>query len=226
MTVAAVLIGPGPSMLPSEAAAEFVSALTDVAWAGGATPIVVVVPDPEGIVAAVVADRPASMLPVERAPHGAVWFVRGMVAATELVRETTAVFLWPVRYRWIDAETVTSLIEAHGADPAALVRPAFRGEPGFPALVPVAFRERLEAMATVPGGEALDRLVAEGVPLRIVELGDPGIVHDASTPRDQLPPFEGPPEPAGGPPPDWNEALGQRAVEPDAAPPGPAEDER
>ena len=39
-------------------------------------------------------------------------------------------------------------------------------------------------------------LEAAGVPFRVVETGDPGVIHDVSTARADLPPYDGPPEPA------------------------------
>jgi len=45
----------------------------------------------------------------------------------------------------------------------------------------------------VHGEEAIDTLTAAGVPTLTMELGDPGIVHDAATPRSSLPNYEGPP---------------------------------
>ena len=40
----------------------------------------------------------------------------------------------------------------------------------------------------------IDGLVA-AAPSRIVEVGDPGVVHDAETPFADLPPYDGPPDP-------------------------------
>ena len=93
---------------------------------------------------------------------------------------------------WVDAETVTSLIEAHGADRAAVLRPAFRGEAGWPALVPIVHLETLRALdaGLMPG--PLVEALAAAVGGRLVELGDPGTVHDLDTPRAELPPFEAP----------------------------------
>ena len=109
---------------------------------------------------------------------------------------------------------MTSLVEAHGAAPEAIIRPTYRGQPGFPILVPVALTDRLAALSGQHGEEAVATLVAAGVPLRTIELGDPGIVHDMATPRAALPGYQGPPEPAGGPPPDWNSALAAQAGDP------------
>jgi hypothetical protein len=38
---------------------------------------------------------------------------------------------------------------------------------------------------------------------RHLDLGDPGTVHDATTPRDQLPPYEGPTSPPAGHTHEW-----------------------
>ncbi len=214
MTVAAVVIAPSSdeALAPHEGHPR-VRHLVDVAWAGGAVPIVVVAPDPAGELARALIETSAVVVAPGDEPQGIAWFAAGLAGAHERVTETSAALLWPCRFTWVDPETVTSLIEAHGMTPTAIVRPAFGGAPGFPVLVPVALEDQLARQRGRHGEEALAALVAAGVPERIVELGDPGIIHDASTPRDELPPFEGPPEPAGGPPPDWNEALGARIAE-------------
>jgi CTP:molybdopterin cytidylyltransferase MocA len=147
-------------------------------------------------------------------PRGIAWFARGMLAAAAAVAETSAALLWPFRFAWVDPETVTSLIEAHGATPDAIVRPSFGGRPGFPILIPIAFLERLAALSGQDGGEAVESLAAGGASVRVIELGDPGISHDVTTARADLPTYQGPPEPAGGPPPDWNAALAAQASDP------------
>jgi CTP:molybdopterin cytidylyltransferase MocA len=119
---------------------------------------------------------------------------------------------------WVDAETVTSLIEAHGVDRAAVLRPAFRGAAGWPALVP---SEHLDALRTLDAGPepeaAIEALVA-AVGGRLIELGDPGTTHDLATPRAALPPFEGPPEPTAEHHHEWGSPA---AAGPDE-PPAPA----
>jgi hypothetical protein len=100
-----------------------------------------------------------------------------------------------------------------------VLRPTYRGEAGFPVLLPVAHLEVLRALAAsrMPR-ELFDDLEASGVPFRTVETGDPGVVHDLSTPRAALPPYDGPPEPATTP--EWGSDVGDL---PDEAPvPGPA----
>jgi hypothetical protein len=51
-----------------------------------------------------------------------------------------------------------------------------------------------------------------------VEVGDPGTTHDLDTPRDALPPFEGPPEPPAGHRHEWGSPA---AAGPDEAPAPP-----
>ena len=68
---------------------------------------------------------------------------------------------------WVDAETVTSLIEAHGEDRGSVLRPAFGGEAGWPVLLPVAHLRG----APGPAGdrmpdELVEDLAAAGVPVR------------------------------------------------------------
>ncbi len=54
----------------------------------------------------------------------------------------------------------------------------------------------------------------------LIDTGDPGVVHDISTPNDQLPDYQGPPEPVAGTAPEWGAAA---ADTPDDAPlAGPA----
>lgn len=212
MTVAAIVIAHSAddALAPVEGTPR-VRSRVDAAWAGGAIPIIVVCPDPEGAVAASLGDAPATVVsPGPDVPHGSAWFVAGFDAALSAVAETAAAMLFPSRFVWLDPETVTTLIEAHGASPRAVVRPTFRGEPGFPAVVPTAWLETLRAQAGSSGPDALAAVVAAGADEVRLEVGDPGTVLDASTARSELPPYQGPPEPAGGPPPEWNAALADR----------------
>jgi hypothetical protein len=81
----------------------------------------------------------------------------------------------------------------------------------------MALTERLAANAGRHGAEAVAALIVEGVPDRNIELGDPGIVYDLTTPRSELPAYQGPPEPAAGPGPEWNAELGAQAQRSDEA---------
>jgi CTP:molybdopterin cytidylyltransferase MocA len=215
MTVAAVFLIPDPALALADADGEpALPRLWHVAWAGGALPCVAVLPQTPDDVRSAVGGLPITLtVPGADEPIGIAWFVHGMRAAGAAVTTVTAALLWPVRYAWVDPETVTSLVEAHGTAPDTILRPAFNGRPGFPILVPASLVERLAALSGKHGEEAVAALIAEGVPGRQLELGDPGIVHDLGTARAELPPFEAPPEPAGGPPPEWNSALGNAAAD-------------
>ncbi|HET7676498.1 MAG TPA: NTP transferase domain-containing protein, partial [Candidatus Limnocylindrales bacterium] len=139
----------------------------------------------------------ASPAPQEAGPVAQI--ARGVDVARAEVSETDAAIVWPARMAWVDAETVTSLIEAHGTGDGALLRPAYHDVPGWPVLLPV---RHLDQLRSLPPDRMPDQLLtdleAAGVPVRTLELGDPGTVHDVETPALDLPPYEGPPEPASG----------------------------
>jgi CTP:molybdopterin cytidylyltransferase MocA len=132
----------------------------------------------------------------------------GLRAALAAVAETDAALLWPARLCWVDAETLTSLIEAHGVDRDAVLRPAWRDEPGWPVIVPVGL---LPTLAAVPPDRMPPDVVAAladaGARVVVLDLGDPGCVLDADTASADLPPFEGPPEPASGHHHEWGAAA-------------------
>jgi len=221
MTVAAVILAAtAASALADADGTPGARRLADIAWSGGATPVVVCSFDPDGAVAAALANAEVTLVdPVaaERGPVGQM--VNGVEAARRLVTDTDAVLVWPARLAWVDAETVTTLIAAHGEDRAVVLRPAYAGRPGFPVLLPVAHLDALRVLAAdrMPG-ELFDDLEAAGVPFRSVETGDPGVTHDVSVARADLPPFDGPPEPVETP--EWGAAA---ADQPDDAPvAGPA----
>lgn len=197
MTVAAIVIVPDVAAGMAHVDGEpVIRRLAQSAWAGGAMPIVVVCPATDSAFEQLMAGLQATIAhPEPSEPHGIAWFVNGQAAAARAVAETSACLLWPFRYSWVDPETVTSLIEAHGASPESIIRPAYGARRGFPILVPNSARDRLEALSGLHGEEAIDAAVAAGVPSLTVELGDPGIVHDGSTPRSDLPDYQGPPSP-------------------------------
>jgi len=178
--------------------------LADLAWSGGALPIIVVAPDPDGTVAAALLGSEAvhgSPAPFESGSAGQM--ARGMELAMAEVRGTTAVLLWPARMTWVGPETVTSLIETHGLDVETMLRPAWQGDPGWPVLLPTGSLGALRAVATdrTPSEVIADLLAA--APSRIVEVGDPGVIHDVDTAREALPAYEGPSDPPGGQTHEW-----------------------
>jgi CTP:molybdopterin cytidylyltransferase MocA len=223
MTVAAVILAASlASALADAAGTPAVRRIADAAWAGGATPVMVVAPDPDGAVAAVLATAEVTLLapaPLAAGPVGQI--AHGIRGAAELVAATSAALVWPARLVWADAETVTTLIEAHGEDPGTLLRPAHDGEAGWPALVPMTALEALGAIAAdrMPD-DILADLVAGGVPARLVDTGDPGTTHDISVPLAELPTFDGPPRPDDGVEREWGAPAADQSD--DAPPAGPA----
>jgi hypothetical protein len=146
--------------------------------------------------------------------------VRGIEVALGDVRDVSAALLWPARLTWVGAETVTSLLEAHGVLPGRLLRPTFDDEAGWPVLLPV---EGLDALRGVAASrmppEIVDDLAA-AMSVEPIDLGVPGTTHDRSTDRRDLPPYAGPDGPPGGHVHEWGAAL---ADAPDDAPlEGPA----
>ena len=214
MTVAAVILSATPAGAIAETEGQpRVRRLVDIAWSGGAVPIVVVAADPDGHVATALAGSPATLgapAPPEAGPVGQI--VRGIEVATGIVHETAAALIWPARMVWVDPETVTSLIEAHGSHPGQMLRPSYRGEAGWPVLLPLDQLAVLRSLRVdrMPDDVLVD-LEAAGVPVRPIELGDPGVIHDAETARADLPAYEGPPEPAGGHVHEWGAAAADRS---------------
>lgn len=217
VTVAAVILSASAegAVAPTEGQPR-VRRLADIAWSGGALPVIVVSPDPDGAVVAALLGSEAvhgSPAPPEAGPAGQmVW---GTELAMGEVRGTTAVLLWPARMAWVGPETITTLIEAHGLDAGTVLRPAWQGEAGWPVLLPTV---HLAALAAIEpdrmSADVIEDLVA-GIPSRIVEVGDPGVTHDVDTPRADLPPYEGPPDPPGGHRHEWGADVAAEADLPD-----------
>jgi len=200
VTVAAVILSATAEGALTETLGQpRVRRLVDLAWSGGALPIVVVSPDPDGAVAAALQGSEAiygAPAPPELGPVGQM--VRGTELALAEVRDTTAVLLWPARMTWVGPETVTSLIEAHGPHPTSVLRPAWHGAAGWPVVVPVAHLGALRAVAWDLMPQDIIEALVGSVPSRLVEVGDPGVTHDAGTATADLPAYEGPPgSPAG-----------------------------
>ncbi|MBA3959014.1 MAG: NTP transferase domain-containing protein [Chloroflexi bacterium] len=206
MTVAAVVLAATAESAVAEVAGRpAVRRITESAWAGGAVPIVVVSVDREGAVAAALTGSEAVLAePAPEAGGPVAQMSRGIAVARQTVAGTDAALLWPAGMVWVDAETVTSLIQAHGLDPDALLRPAWRGEPGWPVLIPLTLHDALEALGPshLPN-ELLAELESAGIPLRVLDLGDPGVTHGRDTTLESLPVYEGPSQPVGGHPPEW-----------------------
>lgn len=173
-------------------------------------PIVVVSFDPDGAVASALAGASVTLAEPVPKPDGspARQMARGIEVAASLVAGVDGALLWPARMVWVSPETVTSLIEAHGVDTSTMLRPTYRGEAGWPVLLPRGRESILTSVAQdrMPD-EILAELTAAGVAARSIELGDPGVTHDASVPRSELPEYLGPSEPAAPHRHEWGAAL-------------------
>ncbi|MEO8207476.1 MAG: NTP transferase domain-containing protein [Chloroflexota bacterium] len=216
MTVAAVLLAASPDRALADAAGvPRIRRIAAAAWSGGATPIIVVVPDPDGTVALALSGASVSMVEpvaVEAGPVGQI--VRGIEAAVDEISATAAVLIWPARMCWVGPETVTSLVEAHGLHPNSVIRPTYHGTPGWPVLMPLAAASTLRDLSPVAmPDELIASLIAIGIPDLTLDLGDPGTVVDGDTDRSALPAYEGPGEPSRTP--EWGAVV---AATPDDAP--------
>jgi len=148
----------------------------------------------------------AEPAPVEHGPVGQM--VRGVEVAAASVTETEAALIWPGRLVWVDPETVTSLVEAYGARRGTVLRPVYRDEPGWPVVLPI---EQLALLASLGAdlmpGDLVEKLMAAAPASATIDLGDPGVTHDISAALEDLPAYDGPPEPTGGPAPEWGAAA-------------------
>ena len=116
---------------------------------------------------------------------------------------------------WVGPETVTTLIEAHGVEPASMLRPGWQGEAGWPVLLPLSALDHLRAVSPERMPPDVIEEVAGHVPTRVVDVGDPGVQYDAETPLADLPPYEGPPGPPAGHTHEWGDAVAERGVDED-----------
>ena len=140
---------------------------------------------------------------------------RGVDVALAEVRDTDAASLiWPARMAWVGPETVTSLIEAHGT--GRRTRSSGRpgdGEPGWPVLLPVGRLDALRAVGAGPDAAGRHRRPRRGG--RAERAGRPrrsrASTHDRDTPRADLPPYVGPPEPPAGHVHEWGAQVADEA---------------
>ncbi len=213
MTVAAVILSATPAgALADTLGQPRVRRLVDIAWSGGALPVVVVAADPDGDVAKALVGSEAvheAPAPAERGPVGQM--AHGADRARAEVIGTTAVLLWPARMTWVGPETVTSLIEAHGTDPGSMLQPAWQGDAGWPVLLPMTHLAVLRGLDPALMPADVIAALAGQVPSRTVDTGDPGVVHDVDTPLADLPPYEGPPDPPAGHTHEWGADVATEA---------------
>jgi CTP:molybdopterin cytidylyltransferase MocA len=210
VTVAAVILAATPASALADAdGLPSVRRIVDIAWSGGAVPIVLVAADPDGAVAAALAGAPVTLAepaPPDAGPPGQI--ARGIDVAAGLVAETSGALVWPARITWAGPETITSLIEAHGVDDGTILRPTYDGEPGWPVVLPLSHLSALRSADPTRMPDAvIDDLVAGGVPARVLDLGDPGVTHDRTIARADLPAYTGPSMPAGGHVHEWGASV-------------------
>ena len=212
MTVAAVILSASTEGAIADTLGQpRVRRLADLAWSGGALPVVVVAADPDGDVAkALLGSEAVPGPPPRRKPARPARCCAAPTWRMAEVHDTTAVLLWPARLAWVGPETITTLIEAHGLDASAMLRPAWHGEPGWPVLLPTEHLAALRAVApTRMPPDVIEDLVA-AIPSRVVEVGDPGVTHDVDTPRDDCR-LRGPARPARRPYPRMGRRRGGRS---------------
>jgi CTP:molybdopterin cytidylyltransferase MocA len=214
MTVAAIILSASHEGAVADAdGLPSVRRIADLAWSGGAVPIVVVSSDPDGAVASALTGAPVTLAepaPFEHGPKGQM--ARGVDVALDEVRDLTGALIWPARMVWVGPETVTSLIEAHGTSSGAVLRPDYDDEAGWPVLVPASAFDALRAVAPdrMPPF-VIDDIIASGIPQRHLALGDPGVTHDRETARADLPPYVGPIDPPAGHVHEWGAQVADQA---------------
>ena len=147
--------------------------------------------------------------PAEAGPAGQM--AHGAERARAEVTGTTAMLIWPARLTWVGPETITSLIEAHGPDRSTVLLPGWQGEPGWPVLVPLVHLDTMRGIA--PDRMPLDIVheLVRLVPARVIEMGDPGVIHDVDTAPADLPAYEGPPDPPAGHTHEWGADVATEA---------------
>src|SRR5215210_2842904 len=103
MTVAAVILSATTEgALTDTLGQPRVRRVVDIAWSGGALPVIVVAPDDGGAVAAALGGSEAICAAPARAEGGpAGQMIRGAEAALGEVRDTSAILVWPARMTWV-----------------------------------------------------------------------------------------------------------------------------
>jgi CTP:molybdopterin cytidylyltransferase MocA len=212
VTVAAVILHARlEGALADAAGRPAVRRAVESAWAGGATPVVVVSYDVDGAVAGALAGSPAILAepaPAESGPVGQM--ARGISVALASVADTEGALIWPGRMTWVDAETVTSLIEAYGPRRGSVLRPSYNGEAGWPVLVPAQHVATLAALGpSLMPDDLMSSLFGAVAGSSLIDTGDPGVIHDISVSLDALPAYEGPSVPVAGHAPEWGAAAAE-----------------
>jgi hypothetical protein len=169
MTVAALIVA-----TQRESPQSALERLVEVAWSGGAHPI---------LVAGLSAGAALPSLAVESASDAPL--LAGAYAQT-LVAGTSAIVLLPLTHAGVDPETVTTLIAAHGRQPRARLAATWNGVEGVVALYPLE-RSSAPTVAVECGDEAAvtpsdgRTELAYEAPLADTEALDPWEQHGATS---------------------------------------------
>ena len=224
MTVAAVILSAtAEGALADTLGQPRVRRLADIAWSGGALPVVVVAPDPDGAVAAALVGSEAVYgcpAPPEAGPVGQM--VRGAELALGRGPRHDRGPVWPARMTWVGPETVTSLIEAHGTDPRHDAPTGLAGRARLAG--PAAARApRRAARGRRPTGCRRTSSTTSPPRSRPRRRGRrPGRrPRRRRPPSRDLPPYEGPPDPPAGHTHEWGDDVAAEAglePRPDAVP--------
>ena len=78
--------------------------------------------------------------------------------------------------------TVLKLIEAAGSDPRAIIAPSLHGKRGHPVVFGA---DHLQALTRLSGDRGAFAILEQHQP-RLIEVDDPGVLHDIDTPADLL----------------------------------------
>ncbi len=182
--VAAILLAAGRSrrmgcckqLLPLGERTVLVRCL-DALAAGGAGEIMVVVSEEGHDVAEAVRDYPANFVINTAVDADMASSVRaGRDALTTAAR---AVIVLPSDYPLVSAGTISRLIAGHRASPGSIIIPCHAGRRGHPLLFPRAILDELVADLTLR-----DLVRRDPGRIKLLDVDDPGILHDMDTPED------------------------------------------
>jgi len=149
----------------------------DALAAGGVDEIVVVVSEEGQDVAEAIRDFPVRFVINTTEDGDMASSVRaGRDALTD---GASAVIVLPGDYPLVSAETISSLIAEHAVSPASIIVPCHAGQRGHPLLFARTILDELD-------GDLILRDLVRRDPqrVRLLEVNDPGVLHDMDTPED------------------------------------------
>ncbi len=166
-----------PKQLLDYGGKTLVRRVAEVGVAAGLDPLVVVVGAWAADVVRELAGLPLRVVHNPRYEEGQSTSVRAGVEA--LPADAAAVVMLLVDMPAVDAAVVRAIVAEWQASGAAIVRPAFEGQPGNPVLFAARLFPELAAVQGDEGGRAVLRRHAAEV--RLVPTGQPGVLQDVDT---------------------------------------------